>query len=168
MKVDPLIKQKKNICIPQGILLFFFLYMTPLYIEAADPTITLSNSLEEGIEKEYSLKLSYQNKQNDFLIFYDQNGETIYIQYRRDKWDYRREKMVKELQRANEYNIRFIYLGTLNEMDHRFKDQILPFKLTKEEIQKALPQRVIREIPPIKVGRLIDLQYSHLDDLRLE
>ena len=58
----------------------------------------------------YTIDLSYQNKEGDFLVFYDSKGIPHYFRYRIDRWDYDNDKRVSLLRRGTQYKVTWVFL----------------------------------------------------------
>jgi len=58
----------------------------------------------------YTQTLLYQNKEGDFLVFYDPKGIPHYLRYRIDRWDYDNEQKVSLLRRGTEYQVTWLFI----------------------------------------------------------
>lgn len=58
------------------------------------------------------IQLKYRGQQADYAIFYDLNGDELYIKYRRNKFDKRAESLVKNLIPGLAYLVAGEWLGS--------------------------------------------------------
>ena len=70
----------------------------------------------ETINNERQEKIYFQGFQNNHLIFYNSKNKLYYLLYRKDKWDYDNDELVKNLIQGNEYLVSFLYISDVENI----------------------------------------------------
>ena len=103
--------KRKNKTLPfltqRNFILFTLFIITLSTNSAYSQEITVQNYTPN---KEYTQDLTYQNKDGDFIIFYNKKGIPCYLRYRIDKWDYDNDKIISELRRGTKYKVTWVFL----------------------------------------------------------
>ncbi|MES0490828.1 MAG: hypothetical protein ABUK01_12605 [Leptospirales bacterium] len=131
---------KKLISKTSGLVLLLFLLPSLFILEAQSLSETDLNE-----NKNYVSILRYQGKIGNDLIFYDEKGVAVYLQYRIDRWDFAAEKKIGDLRPGAEYKIDWTFKGYRKESDGTFQG------ITQNN---QTPSR-IRKIQNIPTGRYI-------------
>ena len=115
---------------------------------------------------EIFVKLNFEKKFGNFLVFYDFTGVSYYLKFKIDRWDYKPEKIAKKLVRGNTYKVKFIYLGTSDLIPEKWLIN-LPKYLSERRVQrKPLKKYKLRHRKDSFFGKFIKYDYTTLDDLR--
>lgn len=87
------------------------------------------------------MKLFYKDKEGDYIVFYDLDGQEVLYKYRRNKFDIEAEDKLSGLHRGQAYRIKgrfrgiFLYFDP-KEKKHIFPPEFLfPDELTREQLE---------------------------------
>ena len=111
------------------------------------------------------LQLRFQHQQSDFLVFYDSLGEPLFLKFRKDKFDYSRDSLLKEIVQGGFYEVSFKYWGVLEEQSPPIKKLVLPLVVPSQSFIHVLPKKKPVQRDQTKVGEFIKLKYIILDTI---
>lgn len=153
------------------IVVFFSVFMADhsyAILDADDPrleslpeAVREANTITMPAEKK-TMKLIFQNRYGNFIVFYDYSGRPLYLQYRIDRWDYRNDDVVKHLRRGLPYRIQFDYIGETVEAPKHDTKNIKQFF----DENKDAPERLIRQVDRVHIGVFLILRQAVSDDIR--
>lgn len=115
-----------------------------VFAELTERDVSLS-SLEEIKTRNNAAikrKVKFQKVFGNFLIFYDYAGDTLVLEFKRDKWDYSLDKKVAFLRRGTTYFVDFEYWGAAKRMP--------PKNMIKMKSKIALLNRNDRNVVGLK------------------
>lgn len=116
-------------------------------------------------EEKEVMKLTYRGPHGNFLVFYDFAGETIYLQYRRDKWDYRNDHLLKELVSGETYYITFRRYNIYADRPGKDSKYLKKEKLYRQRSDTS--QVRIRPLKGTVAGYILDYSITVIEDIRL-
>lgn len=105
------------------------------------------------------LFLKFQNHQSDYLIFYDAEGSTLLLRYRRDRWDYDNDTLRDSLRQGITYRVVVRQLAKVEESK-------IPAGVSGAGLPRVPVVRKIRKIRDLYIGDLANINESALRDLR--
>lgn len=98
-----------------------FLAVTFFYIAALYGVDNKNNNESLKVNSTYEKKIIFQEKWNDYLIFYDNQKHLYYLKFRKDKWDYDNDAIIDQLVLGVEYLVSFEFTGTVNDASELVK-----------------------------------------------
>lgn len=110
-------------------------------------------------QAEPALFLKFQNHQGDFLIFYDADGSTLLLRYRRDRWDYDNDNLRDSLRQGITYRVVVKQLAKVEEGK-------IPAGISGAGLPRVPVVRKIRKIRDLYIGDIAGINESALRDLR--
>lgn len=140
---------------------FFYLFFTSFtlfYAELHESDNALQEYLLNPTAEERSLeaagtektfRLNFQQQYGIYLIFYDYSGTVLYLQFRRDKFDYKPLKKVSTLIQGHTYRVTLKNLRQTQTVPPKYK-----------------PVQEKGVIGKILVGDFVSATEAVLDDLR--
>jgi len=135
------------------------------FLSEDDTPIKSLNAIEKKPgQNNQALKLIFQKKHGNFLIFYDFFGETLYLQFRRDKWDYSKDEIIHWLKHGETYLVTFELWGSLPFQPDQNETKILNKIQSKKNNNSN--DRYIREEKQIFIGNFVQFESVVLQDLR--
>lgn len=105
------------------------------------------------------LFLKFQNHQSDYLIFYDAEGSTLLLKYRKDRWDYDNDDLRDSLRQGITYRVIVRQLVKVEEGK-------IPAGISGAGLPRVPVVRKIRKIRDLYLGDLANINESALRDLR--
>lgn len=132
------------------------------FMAPGDPTLeaaTQAQGTSGSAKGEPVLYLKYQNHQADYLVFYDADGSTLLLRYRKDRWDYDNDNLRDSLRQGITYRVIVAQLAKVEEGK-------LPAGITGAGLPRAVTVRKIRRIREVYIGDLRNINESALRDLR--
>ncbi len=117
-------------------------------------TISSLEILQEK-DKTYTLQLRYQDTLDDFFIFYDHRGQSIYVKYREDKWDHQTPFKNISLVPGTIYQVNILFIGlstpvhvkqliSVRNNNNMLNQRILP--LSNKEVSSKVLTGKLRKI----------------------
>ena len=98
---------------------FFFFYSDASLVWAEllkEQDLQIKKELTSAnINQPIDMNLYYQGIEDNYVIFYDFKRDSLYLQYRIDRWDYDQDHIVQKLTIGLLYQVKFTYLGEVNE-----------------------------------------------------
>lgn len=134
-----------------------FFFALAAYLAPTDTT--LLKAIEQKTT-ETQLFLKFESAQSDYLVFYDAEGSTLFLRYRRDKWDYDNDTLRDSLRQGITYIVKMRAL-------QKFADGALPKGVLGHGLPKVLATRPIRRIREVFGADVLGINESALRDLRL-
>lgn len=110
-------------------------------------------------KNESALFLKFQNHQADYLIFYDAEGSTLLLRYRKDRWDYDNDDLRDSLRQGVTYKLLVSNLKKLEEGQ-------IPAGVAGAGLPRVRVLRPIRKIRDLFAGDIRYINESALRDLR--
>lgn len=120
-----------------------------------DPTLEAASQAKG----EPVLFLKFQNHQSDYLIFYDAEGSTLLLRYRKDRWDYDNDGLRDSLRQGITYRVIVRQLIKVEEGK-------IPAGISGAGLPRVPVVRKIRKIRDLYLGDLANINESALRDLR--
>ncbi len=120
-----------------------------------DPT--LEGSLQT--KGEPVLFLKFQSHQSDYLLFFDAEGSTLLLRYRRDRWDYDNDNLRDSLRQGITYRVVVKQLA-------RVEEGKIPAGISGAGLPRVGVARKIRKIRDLFIAEIADINESALRDLR--
>lgn len=145
----------KSLCLRLSFLVLFNPFAVFSFFSPTD--LTLAQTVEK--KSTAPLFLKYQNHDGDYLIFYDADGDILYLRYRRDKWDYSHDRERDFLRRGITYELRVVNLEKLSEGE-------LPKGVMGADLPAPSRTRKIRRIRSVFKAEWGGVSDSALRDLR--
>lgn len=145
----------KSLCLILSFLLLFNPSAVSSFFSPTDST--LGQTVEN--KSATPLFLKYQNHDGDYLIFYDAEGDILYLRYRRDKWDYSHNRERDFLRQGITYECKVVNLEKLSEGE-------LPKGVMGADLPEASRTRKIRRIRSVFKAEWGGVSDSALRDLR--
>lgn len=128
-----------------------------------DPTLEAAAQAKgpgvSSSQAEPALFLKFQNHQGDFLIFYDADGSTLLLRYRRDRWDYDNDNLRDSLRQGITYRVVVKQLAKVEEGK-------IPAGISGAGLPRVPVVRKIRKIRDLYIGDIAGINESALRDLR--
>lgn len=125
------------------------------FMAPGDPTLEAAAQAKG----EPVLFLKYQNHQADYLVFYDAEGSTLLLRYRRDRWDYDNDDLRDSLRQGITYRVVVKQLAKVEEGK-------IPAGVSGAGLPRVPVVRKIRKIRDLFIGELAGINESALRDLR--
>ena|GEM_PF-2938047 len=105
------------------------------------------------------LFLKFQNHQSDYLIFYDADGSTLLLRYRRDRWYYDNDDLRDSLRQGITYRVVVKQLA-------RVEEGKIPAGISGAGLPRVPVVRKIRKVRELYIGDIAGINESALRDLR--
>ncbi len=142
--------------------IFVAILLSLSFLSEDDPSLEV---LDKNTSQETKqMRLYFQGTENNFIIFYDYFNNIIYLQYRKDKWDYSKDKIISRLQEGIVYLVSFKYKGKSTQKVDTRKIRISDILKSKEYNPLVdNTNKSIRNKDNLYIGELIEVKSSLLD-----
>jgi hypothetical protein len=122
-------------------IMYLFIFIGALNSEKYEGLINSKDNriLDYKSKKEFpeEWKLIYKSKEDDYVIFYDIEGNELYFKYRRDKFDRDADYKISGLFKGQAYRIKGTLIGSILRFDVKLNKKIIPPKfIPKDSIEK--------------------------------
>ena len=133
--------------------------LDPQILKEDDPQIIRSvQEIQEQDSKILRIRVYYQYRQGDHIVFYDFKGDSLFLKYRIDQWDHSQEHLFRDMRQ-----------GLLYEVEFEFQEMVsaLPEEgLSKETaLFGNFSDREKKTTSKFPVGRFIQFRIAYLDKL---
>lgn len=148
-------------------------------LEHDDPRVLDSLEAEEKIKQENAknenkqtpdkveqlrVKLNFQKRSKNYLLFYDFSGTPVYVRFMRHRWDFENEELEKYFVRGNTY---FITLQNPETIEIAPKVASLKGQeFDTNEVAETIDNRSIRKTRKGVLAELLYFETATIDELR--
>ena len=134
-------------------------FLSSQILKEEDPQIIESiQEIEKQDSKILKIKVYYQYRQGDYIVFYDFKGDSLFLKYRIDQWDYSQDHLFRDMRQ-----------GLLYEVEFEFQEMVPA--LAEKDLSKqttlfgSFLNRKPKQTSKLPIGRFIRLRIAYLDKL---
>ena len=148
--------------------LFINIPLSSELLKESDPQIMRSiQEIQDQEPKTMKIKVYYQYKVGNYIAFYDFKGDSLFLEYRIDRWDYSKNHLLRDMRQGLLYEIEFEFQRMVSELPGgvSLEEAASMRSFISGEKKKKVSSSEEKRSSKFPVGRFIRSRIAYLDRL---